>query len=210
MATETIKVTESKQQPGKQEYKEETKGETAEGVRYETKHEHKTHTALEEDATSRIAHGQAIVHRNVMWALGAGVLPFPGFDIVAVMGVELKMLKELSDLYGVPFKESIAKKIIYSLLTGVGSVALGVAVGSSFAKLFPAIGTTIGVISVPIFAGAFTHAIGKVFLMHFESGGTFLDFDPRAMHVHFKREYETGRQHVERIQKEEVRVSGKP
>lgn len=205
MATETVQTTQTKQ-PGKQEFKEEIKGETAEGVRYESKNEYKTE-AREADVSTRIGKGQAIIHRNVMWSLGAGVLPLPVFDMVAITGVEIKMLKELSDLYGVPFKQSAAKKIVYSLISGVGSVALGAAFGSSLAKIFPAIGTTIGVVSVPIFAGAVTHAIGKVFLMHFESGGTFLDFDPHEMRSHFKREYEVGRDNAKRIEKEETRVS---
>ena len=206
MATETV-TTSTTKGPGKQEFKEEVKGETAEGVRYESKNEYKTEAHRETEASSRISQGIAIVHRNVMWSLGAGVLPLPLFDIVAITGVEVKMLKELSDLYGVPFKQSVAKKLVYSLLSGVGSVALGGAIGASLAKMLPAIGTTIGVISVPIFAGAVTHAVGKVFLMHFESGGTFLDFDPYAMRSHFKREYETGRENAQRYQKEEVKVS---
>ena len=42
--------------------------------------------------------------------------------------------------------------------------------------------------------GATTYAVGKVFIEHFESGGTFLDFDPEKMRDHFQELYEEGKQ----------------
>jgi uncharacterized protein (DUF697 family) len=204
MATETTQTTTTKQ-PTKQEFKEETKTEGPDGVQYETKYEYKVENKREisTDPFSRIGRAEAIIQRNVMWSLGAGALPIPIVDILAITAVQIKMLKELSDLYDVGFKASAAKKIIYSLLASLGSVGIGSAVGGTLAKLLPSIGTTIGVVSVPIFAGAFTHAVGKIFLMHFESGGTVLDFDPNAMRSYFKSEYERAREKVARMQKEE-------
>ena len=45
---------------------------------------------------------------------------------------------------------------------------------------------------MPIFTGATTYAIGKSFMMHFESGGTFLDFDPAKVRAYFRQEFEKG------------------
>ena len=45
-----------------------------------------------------------------------------------------------------------------------------------------------GVIALPGLAFASTYAIGKVFVLHFEAGGTLLDFDPLKMRAHFERE----------------------
>jgi hypothetical protein len=63
---------------------------------------------------------------------------------------------------------------------------------------------SLGAVSVPIFAGAFTHALGRIFLMHFEAGGTILDFDPHTMHAYFRQEYEKAKGTVSRLRKEEV------
>ncbi|MEZ5671856.1 MAG: hypothetical protein R3E08_05540 [Thiotrichaceae bacterium] len=41
--------------------------------------------------------------------------------------------------------------------------------------------------------GAATYAIDKVFVQHFESGGTFLDFDPEAVREHFAAEFAKGK-----------------
>jgi uncharacterized protein (DUF697 family) len=202
MAAETVQTTTQSKQPSKQEFKEEVKTETEEGTKYE-KHEYKIESNPEPpDPYSRVGRAESIIQRNVFWALGAGVLPIPVFDIVAVTAVQVKMLKELSDLYGVTFREDAAKKVVYSLIAALGSVGVGTAIGGSLTKLIPGLGTTLGVVSVPIFAAAFTHAVGKLFLMHFESGGTVLDFDPHAVRSYFRQEYEKAKETVARMRKD--------
>jgi hypothetical protein len=57
----------------------------------------------------------------------------------------------------------------------------------------PGVGTAAGVMSMSILGGAATYAIGKVFVQHFESGGTFLDFDPEAVREHFAAEFTKGK-----------------
>ena len=42
-------------------------------------------------------------------------------------------------------------------------------------------GTIASGVSTAVFAGASTFAVGKVFIEHFESGGTFLTFDPERV-----------------------------
>ena len=137
---------------------------------------------------------EAIIHRNVLWSLGAGLLPIPVLDVAAVTAVELKMLKELSGVYQVEFSNRIAQKIIYSLLVSAGAVGVGCLVGASLSKFVPLVGTTLSVVSGPVLIGAFTHGLGRVFLMHFEAGGTLLDFDAVAMRQYFKKEFEKGKE----------------
>jgi uncharacterized protein (DUF697 family) len=149
-----------------------------------------------------LATAGTIIHRNVLWALGAGVVPFPVADLVAIIAVQVKMLKELSDLYAVPFREDIAKKLIASLIAGFGGISLGIALGGSLAKLIPAFGTAIGVVAIPVAAGALTHATGRVFVMHFESGGTLLDFDPSKVREHFRAEFEAAKEKVSELHKQ--------
>lgn len=156
------------------------------------------------DPQERQASAQAIVQRNVLWALGAGVLPTPLLDVAAVTGVQLKQIKQLSDVYGLPFSSNIAKKIIYSLLGSVGVVGVGTLLGASFAKLIPAIGTTLGMVSVPVLTGAFTHATGQVLILHFEAGGTLLDFDAAAMRSYFKQEFEKAKETVAQLRQSDA------
>ena len=42
--------------------------------------------------------------------------------------------------------------------------------------------------------GASTYAVGRVFIQHFESGGTFLTLDPDKVKAHYRAEFERGEQ----------------
>jgi hypothetical protein len=44
-----------------------------------------------------------------------------------------------------------------------------------------------------LFAAAYAWALGRVFIQHFESGGTFLNFDAEAVKEHFRAQFEEGR-----------------
>jgi hypothetical protein len=48
-------------------------------------------------------------------------------------------------------------------------------------------------ISTPIYAGATTYAIGKVFVYHFEAGGKVNDFNIDNMKEEFKDLFEEGK-----------------
>lgn len=142
-----------------------------------------------EAQAERLAIADAIVGRNTLWALAGGVMPLPVFDMIAGMSIQLKMLKELSDLYEVPFREALAKKIIGSWMSSLGGTALGVVIAGSVIKVVPFVGSALGIVTVPLLLGASTRATGRVFTLHFESGRTLLDFDPVKLRAHFKREF---------------------
>jgi hypothetical protein len=47
----------------------------------------------------------------------------------------------------------------------------------------------LGFVVTPVLAYAMTKAVGGVFIMHFESGGTLLTFDPKAFREYFIKEF---------------------
>lgn len=131
-----------------------------------------------------------LIRRNMLWATGAGVIPFPVVDILGITAVQLKLINSLSDLYKVPFSEHRAKNIIASLLGGAGAVAVGGGVVASLLKFIPVVGQAAGIVSVPATAAAITYAVGKVFVQHFEAGGTLLDFNAARSREYFRKEFE--------------------
>ncbi|MRG98517.1 YcjF family protein [Polyangium spumosum] len=211
MATETAQSkqsTEKKTDEPRIEVKEEATGASAAGPKAEAKVEPKSDEKSKGSAApkspepvSRVGRADAIIRRNVLWALGAGVVPVPIVDMVAVTGIQVKMLAELSELYELSFREDIAKKLIGSLLSGVLGVGAGAAIGASLGKLIPFVGTAFGLLTVPVISGAFTRALGKVFVMHFETGGTLLDFEPHKVRSYFKQEFEKAKEYVADVQK---------
>ncbi|MEN9314595.1 MAG: hypothetical protein RIS35_988 [Pseudomonadota bacterium] len=131
----------------------------------------------------------ALIAEHVPWAAGAGLIPVPALDMAALVGLQLRMLARMSALYGVPFSESRTKSAVASLLGTVLASGTGAALGS-LVKFVPVVGSLVGLAATPAAFAAATHAIGRVFLMHFEAGGTFLDFDPARTRDHFRAEFE--------------------
>jgi uncharacterized protein (DUF697 family) len=122
-----------------------------------------------------------LVDRFSLWSGAAGLIPVPIVDMAAVGGVQLQMLRRLSEIYGVPFSANRGKSLIASLAGAIipASTATTTAMGvGSMLKGLPGIGTAVGALSMPVFSAGVTYVIGKVFIQHFASGGTLLDFNP--------------------------------
>jgi uncharacterized protein (DUF697 family) len=134
-----------------------------------------------------------IVRRYVWLSMGAGLIPVPFVDWAAVSGVQLKMLADLSKIYGVPFRENRGKAIIGSMAGFVLPHALACGFLGSALKAIPLVGSLAGAPAMAVFCGAYAWALGNVFIQHFESGGTFLNFDPEAVKEYFKAQFEEGR-----------------
>lgn len=133
-----------------------------------------------------------IIQGHVYTAVGFGLVPIPLVDVVALIGIQLNMVRRLANLYGVTFQKDIGKSIVSSLLGSLIPVA-GAGPLASLLKMIPVIGYSTAVLSVSMFGGASTYAVGKVFMQHFASGGTFLDLDPAKVREHFRHEYEEGK-----------------
>lgn len=142
-----------------------------------------------------------VVKNHVITSLVLGLVPVPLLDISTLTATQLSMLRSLSELYDVPFEDSNSKSLITSLLGGSLPV-LGVIGLSSVAKFIPGIGTLAGSASLSVTAGAVTYAVGQVFVMHFEEGGTLDDFKPKQAQLFFKREFEAGKGFVRDIKNE--------
>lgn len=135
----------------------------------------------------------ATMQTYVAWSAGAGLLPIPGLDLGAIAAVQLKMLYDLSKLYELPFSASLVKSLIGALAgTALPVAASGAA--ASWVKMIPVIGQISAVLVQPALTAASTYALGKVFIQHFESGGTFLDFDPESVREHYRAYFEEAHQ----------------
>jgi uncharacterized protein (DUF697 family) len=138
--------------------------------------------------------GMALTKRYMLWTAGGGLIPIPLLDVATIMGIQIKMISDISELYEVPFSEHRVKNILYPLVSSVGIAPLGAGLVSSLVKVIPVVGTAAGLVSLPLMASALTYATGKVFIAHFESGGTLLDFDPAQMREHYAKEFKTGQE----------------
>ncbi|MCF8502239.1 MAG: YcjF family protein [Rhodospirillum sp.] len=139
---------------------------------------------------ARLNEANRLVRRASAWGFGAGCIPFPLVDIATVTGVQLKMISNLSSLYGIPFRDHTAKNIVAGLLGSIVPQSLAAGGVGSLLKAVPVVGGALGLLSMPSFSSAATYAIGQVFIRHMESGGTLLDFNIDKMREHFIEEFE--------------------
>ena len=144
---------------------------------------------------NQLEKANSIVKNRMMWSAGAGLVPVPVVDLVALSGIQLEMLYSLSKLYDVPFRKDIGKSIIAALLGSVLPTGMAPWIASMI-KVIPLIGQTTGALTMSIVGGASTYAVGKIFIQHFEAGGTFLDFKPEKVKDYFAKLYEEGKSKV--------------
>jgi uncharacterized protein (DUF697 family) len=118
-----------------------------------------------------------LVERFALWSGAAGLIPIPFVDVVTVGGLQLQLLRRLSEIYDVPFSVNRGKSIIASLMGAMIPATSSIGVGSVL-KTLPVIGTAAGAVTMSGVSAGATYAIGKVFIQHFASGGSLLDFEP--------------------------------
>lgn len=141
-----------------------------------------------DNRVKRAVKAHNIVKGYAVGAMIVGVIPIPLVDMAALTGVQLKMVHSISNVYGVPFFQDSVKPLVSSLLGSALALTTAVPV-SNLIKVIPGLGQAAGIASMVTIGGAATYAVGKVFVQHFESGGTFLDFDPETAKVQLRKFY---------------------
>jgi len=139
--------------------------------------------------TEKEIKSRQIANTYALFTAGAGLIPVPWFDVAAIAALQVKMLSDIANVYGLPLKEDRGKSLITALIGGVVPTTLGFGGVGMFLKRLPVLGPIIGVFTVSAFGAATTYAVAAVFIQHFESGGTFLDFKPEEVRGHFESEF---------------------
>ena len=169
--------------------------------------------AAKEPEMTRGEKADAIVRTYMLWSMAGGVAPAI-VDTIIVSGVQIRMIHSLAKLYAVPFTQNMGKSVLASLAGGVGAGSVSRGGLGTALKLIPIVGPFVGCVAMPVLAGASSFAIGKLFIQHFESGGTFLDFDPSKVKDHFEKLYQQGKEMASNIHKaskpEEKKEEKKP
>ena len=118
-----------------------------------------------------------LVDRFALWSGVAGLVPVPVLDVAAVGGLQIQMVRRISQIYDVDFSENRGKALIASLAGSMIPASSGIG-AASVLKAIPVIGTIAGGFVMPALSAGATYAIGKAFIQHFATGGTLLDFNP--------------------------------
>ncbi len=128
-------------------------------------------SSADDMAARRRSLAYRMVERYAAYSGGVGVIPLPVANVAGVMAINIRMVQVLCNIYGVPFRRDRTRAVLVGLAGGATPTGLAAATSSTLAYLTPA--TTIIALAVSsVTAVACTRRIGRVFVEHFESGGT--------------------------------------
>lgn len=136
---------------------------------------------------------EKVIRGSVYVSAGVGIVPIPLFNVAAVTASNLRLVRRLSILYGVEFKEGIAKKIIASVIgASVGTLATPFV--ESAVLCIPLIGLPLAVGTRPALNAMTTYALARMFVTHFERGGSFVGANVNVMKEDFTAAFKNSRE----------------
>ncbi len=154
------------------------------------------------EKSNRSDSAASIIKNHMIWSMGAGFIPVPIADLFAVSAIQLDMIRQLCKVYDIDFKQTEGKAMI-TALTGSGLARLG----ARAVKFIPGVGSILGGVTMAALSGASTYALGEVFKKHFETGGTFLDFDPERLRKYYNEKFEKGKEVAEELRKKQENIA---
>lgn len=134
---------------------------------------------------------EKMLKKYVWGTAGVGLIPLPLVDLAGITALQIKLVYDLSLLYKVKFSKHRVKVLTAALIGGGTSVIHSPKLASAL-KIFP-FGASLALLSTSGLSAAITYAVGKVFILHFETGGTLLDFDPPAMREYYAEQLNKGK-----------------
>jgi uncharacterized protein (DUF697 family) len=146
-------------------------------------------TVINDPKENRLDRAGEIIATATKWSVAAAFVPVPYLDLAALAGIQTNMVVKLSNAYGETISSESVRGIISVLLGTLLPANLASTTVSATAKFFPGFGSLIGVASLAAFGSAATYAVGKVFVRHFEHGGTVASFKAETVKEDLKAEF---------------------
>lgn len=132
--------------------------------------------------TDREAAAMQIVYRYAAVSAGAAFIPMPGLDVTVLAGIHVALIKRLCDHYDVDFSEHTARNLLIAIAASVIPGTVGSIAGRRVLAVLPPGLNLIGWTLMSASSAAFSYAIGRLFIHHFETGGTLFSFDTSRIH----------------------------
>jgi len=126
-------------------------------------------------ARRRALAARVIVERYATYSALGGFIPLPVVNFSSVAAIIVRMVKVLSNHYGVPFERDRTRAIVAALMAGAAPTGLGTVAASTISYFAPG-GLFVGMAVSSATAVACTRTIGRIFVEHLETGATLADF----------------------------------
>lgn len=140
-----------------------------------------------------------MIKNYAVGSAAVGLIPIPVFDLIGLTALQLKMVNELADLFGVPFSGNLVRSLIGTMIGWTLGSSLWYPL-ASLVKAIPGFGSLAGGASAAALSYAVTYAMGKVFTEHFAAGGTILTFNPVVVRDYYQQQVQQGLQQYRKPQ----------
>src|SRR5215467_15541444 len=97
-----------------------------------------------------------LVDRFAIWSGVAGLVPLPVVDVLAVGGLQVQMLRRLSQIYDVEFSENRGKALIAALAGTMIPATSGMG-AASVLKTVPLVGAVVSAFVMPTLSAGATY-----------------------------------------------------
>jgi uncharacterized protein (DUF697 family) len=118
---------------------------------------------------------RVIVERYATYSALGGFIPLPVVNFSSVAAIIVRMVKVLSNHYGVPFERDRTRAIVAALMAGAAPTGLGTVAASTISFFAPG-GLFVGMGVSSATAVTCTRTVGRIFVEHLETGATLADF----------------------------------
>lgn len=125
---------------------------------------------------------QDIVRQHVLFCASSTWIPNPIASSMVVTTLQLKMIAEISRLYGVHFEHDKGRALVASAAGGVLSYFLSknpvtTTVRDFLMATVPTIAIPLRMFTGPAIMAAYTYILGNAFVRHYHGGGNYLNFN---------------------------------
>lgn len=138
---------------------------------------------------NRLDDASELIASASKWSAAAALVPVPYVDLIALAAVQTKLIIDLSALYGEKTNKQAVNGVVSVLLGTLLPVGASQATVSVLSKFMPGYGSLVGAASMVAFGSTATYAIGRVFVRHFENGGTISTFSVENVKSELKKEF---------------------
>jgi len=141
------------------------------------------------DSMKSYIRAESIVKHCALGVLSLLFVPTLLAEWVLLPAIQLALIHKLCDIYGQKFVINAAKAKITIFLSWLFTLSTADAF-SVVLRHVPLLGTHWRRLSTAFIGSASTYAIGEVFILHFESGGTLLSLDPEKTRQYYFAQFE--------------------
>jgi uncharacterized protein (DUF697 family) len=156
----------------------------------------KTESGAKEEAvvltsTQSVDKAVQIVELYSKIAAVVGLLPGNILNFAGILAVQVTMVWRIATTFGHHEGKNKIKGSIMALIGAIIPTSVGHGVAAAI-MLIPAViaSSLVYFLVTPVLAYALTKAVGNTFVMHFESGGNLLNFDPKGFQEYFLKEFQ--------------------